>query len=291
MRLPSSAEAVEAVQAVREAPWSLWSRQLRAILALEARKMTSGRRAAFPAFLALAPVLLFSIRLGVLSLMNAGAPTNPEMASQEFANFFQTVLLRLVVFFGCVALFTALFRGEVQERTLHYYFLSPVRREVLVAGKYLAGLLATIVLFCGSVGLCYILFFAPFGRAAVLEHLRGGGLGHLGAYLSVTALACLGYGAVFLALGLLQKNAVVTSVGVLGWESFNFMMPPLVKKISVVHYLQSLCPVPVNEGPLALIAQPTPPRFAILCLVVVATALLVLAAWRLRRVEVLYTGE
>ena len=40
-----------------------------------------------------------------------------------------------------------LFRGEVVDRSLHYYFLAPVRREVLVVGKYLSGLIATIALF------------------------------------------------------------------------------------------------------------------------------------------------
>jgi hypothetical protein len=36
-----------------------------------------------------------------------------------------------------------LFRGEIVEKSLHYYFLSPMRRELLVAGKFLAGLITT----------------------------------------------------------------------------------------------------------------------------------------------------
>ena len=61
------------------------------------------------------------------------------------AGIFQIFFLRPAVYFGCVGIFTYLFRGEVVERTLHYYFLSPVRREVLVAGKYLAGLVTAVV--------------------------------------------------------------------------------------------------------------------------------------------------
>ena len=288
LSLPSPAEAAARL---REAPWALWRRQVRAVVALEVRKMITGRRAALPAFLALAPVLLFSLRAAAISLLQKSPSGNAPMTDTEFAVFFQTAELRLIVFFGCVAAFTALFRGESQERTLHYYLLSPVRRDLLVVGKYIAGLAVSAALFCLSVASCYLLIFLPFGRAVLWEHFQTVGLRHLAAYLLVTVLACLGYGAVFLALGLLQKNAVVTSVGVLAWESFNFLMPPLVKKVSVVHYLQSLCPVPVDEGPLALIAQPTPPRFAIPCLLVVSVAFLCLAAWRLRRVEILYTGE
>ena len=58
------------------------------------------------------------------------------------------------MYFGCVGIFTYLFRGEVVERTLHYYFLSPVRREVLMAGKYFAGLITAVFFFCGSIALC-----------------------------------------------------------------------------------------------------------------------------------------
>ena len=40
-----------------------------------------------------------------------------------------------------------LFRGEMLDKTLHYWFLAPARREVLLAGKYLAGLIAAVVIF------------------------------------------------------------------------------------------------------------------------------------------------
>jgi len=43
-----------------------------------------------------------------------------------------------------MGIFSNLFRGEMLEKTLHYYFLTPMRREMLVAGKYLAGLVVAI---------------------------------------------------------------------------------------------------------------------------------------------------
>ena len=48
--------------------------------------------------------------------------------------------------------------------------------------------------------------FGPAGRAYVFA---GPGLGQLAAYLSVTALACLGYGSIFLALSLVFKNPIL----------------------------------------------------------------------------------
>ena len=43
-----------------------------------------------------------------------------------------------------------------------------------------------------------------------------------------------------------------------GWEWLNFLLPPLLKKVSVIHYLNSLVPVPISEGPFAVVAEPTP---------------------------------
>ncbi len=50
--------------------------------------------------------------------------------------------LRLAIFFGCLGIFMYLFRGEMSNRTLHFWFLAPARREVLLAGNDAAGLIA-----------------------------------------------------------------------------------------------------------------------------------------------------
>ncbi len=67
-----------------------------------------------------------------------------------FAGVFQFFYLRLAVFFGCLGIFMNLFRGEILDKSLHFYFLAPIRREVLMVGKFLAGLLATCVIFVTS---------------------------------------------------------------------------------------------------------------------------------------------
>jgi len=63
------------------------------------------------------------------------------------------------------------------------------------------------------------------------------------------------------------------------------------KKISIIHYLQSLCPVPVPHGPFALPAEPTPVGIALLGLLALVGVLLALAARRARRLEILYAGD
>ena len=67
-----------------------------------------------------------------------------------FAGIFQYFYLRIAIFFGCLGIFMYLFRGEMSNRTLHFWLLAPARREVLLAGKYAAGLIASAVIFGGG---------------------------------------------------------------------------------------------------------------------------------------------
>src|SRR5260370_42575459 len=99
-----------------------------------------------------------------------------------------------------MGLFTWLFRGEIVEKSLHYYFLVPMRREVLIVGKFLAGVLASVVTFGGSVLLAFIFMYGHFGAAGRAFIFDCPGLGHLLAYLGVATLACVGYGLFFFAL-------------------------------------------------------------------------------------------
>jgi ABC-type transport system involved in multi-copper enzyme maturation permease subunit len=91
-----------------------------------------------------------------------------------------------------------LFRGEILDKSLHFYFLAPIRREVLMVGKFVAGLLATCIIFVTSELLQTIVFtwqFNPTARDLYLYQHHG--LAHAATYLGITALACLGYGAFF----------------------------------------------------------------------------------------------
>ncbi len=276
----------ETVQPIRAERWPLWRRQVAAILGLELRK-TFLRLGALPVlFLAAAPVGLLAVRAAVM--LTGGRTDGMAQETAAFANIFQAFILRLGIFFGCVGIFTHLFRGELLQRTLHFYLLAPLRREVLMVGKYLTGLLASALIFTSATAVALFLVYAPSGAAGREYLLHGPGLAQLGAYVGVAALGCAGYGAVFLVMGLFFRNPMVPAAAVLGWESINFLLPPMLKKVSVVYYLQSLCPVTISEGPFAFPAAPASPLAAVGGLLLLAAALLALAAWRVRRVEVLY---
>src|SRR5437764_14810110 len=107
-------------------------------------------------------------------------------------------------------------------------------------------------------------------------------------YVTITILACVGYGAFFLVVGLFFRNPIIPALVLYGWEWINFLLPPLLKKISVVHYLHSLVPVPVSEGPFAVVAQPTPAWISISGLLIVTALVFFLAVTTLRRLELRY---
>ena len=284
----------------RKLPWALWRRQIVAVARLELKKTQFARRGLWIYFLAFAPVLLYAAYS--FFLIKTGKRGNFGDDTQVFAAVFQVFYLRLAIFFGCVGIFMNLFRGEVLDKSLHYYLLAPMRREVLLVGKYLAGLLAAGVIFCCSTLLQLVALYWHFNCNVIQDYLyHGNGFAHVAAYLGVTLLACIGYGSIFLAAGVVFRNPLIPTLIVLVWETFSGVLPPLMQKCSVIFYLKSLCPVSVpasvtlDKGSLlALIAVSVNPASAVtgvLSLLVLSVTVLALSSLRLRRMEIEYGAE
>src|SRR5260370_26078982 len=166
----------------REAPWQLWIAQVFAGVRIEVRKSLWMGRSVWIYLVAFAPAFVIA-----LHALNSPMGRNCSLGEDTgiLAGIFQLFYLRLGIFFGCMGLFTWLFRGEIVEKSLHYYFLAPMRRELLVAGKFLAGVLASVYIFGLSVLLAFTFMYAHFGTAGRAFFFYGPGLGHLFAYLSV----------------------------------------------------------------------------------------------------------
>ena len=286
--MSSTAETIQAGTAeARDSSFSLWRRQITAILRLELKKNFFGKRSLLVYLLAMMPIGL----LVLVETINPLGRTSNQLFT-IFSIFYNSLILRTVVFFGCAWIFMNLFRGEIVDRSLHYYFLSAVRREVLVAGKYLAGLLTSTVLFTAVTVICMlVVFFSHQYAESSRFFLDGPGFDHLFWYVTITILACIGYGAFFLVVGLFIRNPIIPALLLYGWEWINFLLPPLLKKISVIHYLNSLVPVPVSEGPFAVVAEPTPAWISIPGLLIVTALVLIAAATRIRHMEVRYGSE
>lgn len=236
---------------------------------------------------------------GKLTRKNIHALMNFEEDRRLYAGMFQFFYLRLAVFFGCLGIFINLFRGEMLDRSLHFWFLAPVKREVLLLGKYAAGLVAATLIFGGGALLSFLAMALPQEATELQTFWATIGVGQAAWYVVAAMLGCVGYGSVFLAAGLLLRNPIVPAIVMLLWESINGFLPDVMQKLSVLHYVQSLCPVPApmrGDTPalLKLLLAPAAPSPAWVAIsgLTALTAVVLLAAMRAaRRLEINYGTE
>lgn len=269
--------------------WGLVRRQLQGVLRMELRSTLFGKRMLAVLFLAFAPVGL--IALWALTPLPQEMAEGPAEAARIFS-YFYAPYLGTSVFLSCLIVFMSLFRNEIQDKTLHYYYLSPVRREVVVVAKYLAGLASVVAVYVVGTTMFYLFMTAPWGLAEMSRHLmRGPGLGHLFTYVGLSVLACVGFGALFLLAGLLLRNPIVAAIIVWMWEGASPFLPATLKKLTISFYLTSMYPIPVKSGPFSIFAEPVPPYLAIPGLLLVSAGIVALACWRARSMEVTYGGE
>jgi len=224
---------------------------------------------------------------------------NFEEDRKVYAGMFQFFYLRLGIFFGCLGIFINLFRGEMLDRSLHFWFLAPVKREVLLLGKYLAGLIAAALIFGTGALLSFLAMVLPQDAGEVQTFWQTIGPEHAFWYVAAAVLGCVGYGSIFLAAGLLLRNPIIPAIVMLLWESINGFLPDIMQKLSVLHYLQSLCPVPVplpTDMPavMKLLLAPAAPSsvpLAVLGLLGLTVLVLFAAMQAARRLEINYGTE
>jgi ABC-type transport system involved in multi-copper enzyme maturation permease subunit len=260
-------------------------------VALEIRRNLFSWRAAWIYFLAFAPVAIISVH----AIIDRPFVSQLAEDTDVLAAIMQFYYIRLAIFFGCLGIFSRLIRGEMVERSLHYYLLAPVRREVLLLAKFVAGSLTAILLFGTAVLLDFVVMYSRFGAAGSDFVFRGPGLGQLEAYLGITVLACLGYGSVFLLLSMLFRNPTPAAMLVMGWEAINPILPKLLQKMSVASYLRHLMPVTVpGEGIFALLTvttEPVRPWIATIGVLLLTVFIVTLSCYRMRDLEIRYTTD
>jgi len=271
--------------------WSLWIRQVLAISRLEIHKCLSGRHLIGITLLNFAPVVLLLIAHVVPGGHRMAERATPAFLSQTYAVTFAAWMLRVGVFFTSASLSIALFRTEALEKTTHYYLLAPVRREIVVLGKFVAATLTSSMICGAATFAAYFAVFAWLGDGLGRFLIDGPGLGYLAAYLGVTVLGCVGYGAIFALFGQLWRNPIVSALALFGWESILVFLPPFLKLASVLFYLESLLPYRPPVGPLAILADPPPALTSIGGLLGFAALVLALAGWRARRMEIAYSTD
>jgi|SRR5688572_23584276 len=261
-------------------------KQALVVMKVELKRYVLARRWLGVYFAAFAPVLLL-LFVGIRMRWRGVSLSD---LSEAYAFFYQTFMLRLAIFFSCALVFSQLFRGEMLEKTLHFYLLAPVRREVITAGKFLAGGVAMALIFGASTILTNIFIYLPASSAGTF-FLEGEGLAYLIRYIGVTILACVAYGGIFTLTGLKYRNPVIPAIIIGLWEAFYFVLPASLQKFTIMHYLQSLLPLVIDRGPFSVVVDASSGLFSVLILVSLA-ALLVWAAGKiLIKTEITYSAD
>lgn len=271
---------------------AVWRRQLLAIMRIEFIKALFSKRAFSCYALVVIPIIVMSV--AAFEHNNDGRPAfeSIENGRRIFGYLFSALFIGGVLFLGNAAVFTSLFRGEILDRSIHYYLLAPVRREILVLAKYLAGLGCCVVLFGLCTLICFLLLYVPFGMEAFITDLGNGIVAEqLSLYLGIVLLCSMGYGAVFMATGLMFRNPLIPIVVVAGWEMLHFVLPPALKVFSIIYYIKGLLPIPLDEGPLAVIVAPPPLWVSIAGMFALSAATVAISVFLLRRFELRYADD
>jgi ABC-2 type transport system permease protein len=181
----------------------------------------------------------------------------------------------LGVFYG-----TSLMADEVEDKTITYLFTRPIPRGAVMAGKYLAYLVCTIMVVLPSVMIVYFLI-VPFGGGSIAASFPD-----LVKDLALLALGLIAYGALFAWVGARFKRPLLTGlIFVFGWEQAAMVFPGYLKRFTIAYYLQALVPhtMPSDNllGILQAIVRETPSLLSCLVSLAVITALFLWLAMRL----------
>ena len=210
----------------------LWRSQAAQSSAVELRKNFITKRGFWIYLLALAPA-------AVIWLHSFVTLRRPDAVGHTFSKDTEILAGIFQIFFlasgGLLRLRRAssriYFAAKLWSAPCTTYFLSPVRREVLVAGKYLAGLITAAFFFCGSIALCFAGMYAHFPGHEIRAYLVDGpGLGHLLAYVGNHGAGVHGIRRAIFWLGIRYKNPIIPAVILLFWESVNIFLPSWLKK-------------------------------------------------------------
>ena len=151
----------------------------------------------------------------------------------------------------------------------------------------------------GGALLAFAVMVWPHDPVEVQAYWNAGGMAHAFWYAAAAALGCVGYGSVFLAVGLYTRNPIVPAALLLAWEGSSGILPQALQRVGILYYLQSLCPVPppVDDDVPALIrllavpAAPASRPAAVIGLLLLSALVLWFASRAVRRMEISYGAE
>lgn len=193
------------------------------ILILTLRQFSSGKAIRVVALFALAPVLFT-----LIYLIDPSAQTGRAW----FDQLFRTIIVPTILPLATVILATNALGNELEDRTLVYLMLKPIRRSRIIIEKYSAVVQSTwVTLTAGA-----IIAWVMASRGDALDNVD-----MLAAAVLAMLVGVFTYGALFLALSLIIPRALIAGIiYILIWESLLGRIIPGARLLSIQHYVQSI---------------------------------------------------
>jgi len=251
--------------------WTESFRKAWVVTSLTLRYLLGTRRVIATALLAAFPLIL------TLSLAGARIESFDIIL---FQRFMVPLYLQVVLIFVTLVNATALIREEIDDNTLPFLLTRPISKPALVAYKYVGYLIAVLPLLVPPVVLAYGVTeaYGGLGFTADADVLWG--------FLATTILGTAAYGALFLFISVMVRRplAVGLLIGFV-WESGVGSIPGDVRKLSVIHYLQTILKDVVAIGPLKDYVTDLSAGAAAGVLIVFSIAMVILSALVFQQME------
>lgn len=193
------------------------------IAVLTLRQFGGGKAIRVVALFALVPCL-FSI----IYLIDSGLQTG----RMWFDDIFRNLIVPTVLPLATVILATNALGNELEDRTMVYLVLKPVRRSRIILEKYAAVVQSTwLVLTAGM-----IIAWAMVSQSNVIDDLDV-----LATAVLATLIGVAAYGALFMSLSLIISRALLAGIiYVLIWETTLARIIPGARIVSIQHYVSSI---------------------------------------------------
>lgn len=257
--------------------------------------------------LAALPVAAAGIFGGMLIFRSGGACTDPLVltrmgsGSQSIAETtewmraaFAAGFLHFGLYFAALTFGNSITREESDEQTLHYLFLQPAPRWVIVLGKLAAFIAMAAPVFVVALFLVHLCALLPFGGAGLKELFLGATMPRFLQMALTAIVALLVYSALFGGLAAAFRKPIFGLV-LYFWElATGFApLPEALKQVSLNYYLRELLPASARQetGVFATLTEGPSALVTVLVLVLTPTLSMALAVFLTHKRECIYSDS
>ncbi|MGH2560042.1 MAG: ABC transporter permease [Thermomicrobiales bacterium] len=238
------------------------------VATLTVRQFLGGRAVRVVTLLAFLPCVF-----GLIYLLNTDVATAREFLTETiFIEMVAPTLLPITV----LILATGALGNEIEDRTLPYLALKPLSRLRIVVEKLLGVLAVAVPIVLAGLAATFLVVMRGDARDETEI---------LAAMLAAAAVGTLAYSAVFMLVSLIIPRALL--VGIIYtfvWESLLGRFLPGLRVVSVRHAVKSIFVGMLDHLEISM-DNATAPMTATIVVVAVAVVCVVLATWRLQRMN------